>query len=67
MQGGLQGQTGIVTEKNIVPRAGRTGSTREIYTPTNKPNPFLSGMGKAFNFMTGNTPNQIANQKAMEQ
>jgi len=66
MQGGLQGQTGIVTEKNIVPRAGRTGSTREIYTPTNKPNPFLSGMGKAFNFMTGNTPNQIANTQAMQ-
>lgn len=67
MQGAFQGQTGIVNTQNIVPRAGRNASTREIYTPTNKPNPFLSGMGKAFNFMTGNTPNQIANTKAMQE
>tara|TARA_R100001015_G_C4632142_1_gene195317 strand:- start:321 stop:3950 length:3630 start_codon:yes stop_codon:yes gene_type:complete len=67
MQGALQGQTGLVTEQNIVPRAGRDAVTREMYTPTNQPNPFLTGMGKAFNFMTGNTPNQIANQRAMEQ
>ena len=67
MQGAFQGQTGLVTDQRINQRAGRDASTREIYTPTNKPNPFLSGMGKAFNFMTGNTPNQIANTKAMQE
>ena len=66
MQGGLQGQTGIVTNKRIPGRAGINRPTREVYTPTNQPNPFLQGMGKAFNFMTGNTPNQIANTKAMQ-
>ena len=66
MQGALQGQTGLVTDQRINQRAGRDASTREIYTPTNKPNPFLQGMGKAFNFMTGNTPNQIANTQAMQ-
>jgi len=67
MQDAFQGQTGLVKTQQIFPRAGREGITRELYQPTNKPNPFLQGMNKAFNFMTGNTPNQIANRKAMEQ
>ena len=69
MQGGLQGQTGIVTEnpgyRRFNPRGQNQIKMKETYTPTNQPNPFLKGMGKAFNFMTGNTPNQIANTKAM--
>jgi|TARA_R110001599_G_scaffold166144_1_gene355597 hypothetical protein len=65
MQGSLQGNTGIVTQQKTG-RGGLGGKTREMYNTTNKPNPFLTGMGKAFNFMSGNTPNQIANKKAME-
>ena len=70
MQGGLKGQTGIVTEnpgyRRFNPRGQNQIKMKETYTPTNQPNPFLQGMGKAFNFMTGNTPNQIANTKAMQ-
>ena len=66
MKGALQGQTGIVTNQ-VTGRGGLGGQTREVYNQTNKPNPFLTGMGKAFNFMSGNTPNQIANQKAMQE
>ena len=70
MQGNLSGNTGIVTEnpgyRRFNPRGQNQIKMKETYTPTNQPNPFLKGMGKAFNFMSGNTPNQIANQKKMD-